>query len=55
MQKTVIFSFVKGEVVGRRSDLDDTDKINWVVFEDILQQCIQQQFGELLFQLALVA
>lgn len=35
------------EMVGRRSDLDDNFKLKWDVFEDILQQFIQQRFGEL--------
>lgn len=34
------------ETVGRRSDLDDNFKLNWDVFEDILQQFIEQRFGE---------
>lgn len=42
------------EVVGRRSDLDDNVKLNWDVFEDILQQFTQQWFGEL-WQLCLGA
>lgn len=33
------------EMVGRRSDLDDNVKLNWDVFEDLLQQFIQQWFG----------
>lgn len=32
-------------MVGRRSDLDDNVKLNWDVFEDILQQFILQRFG----------